>query len=33
VVKPAGDGANAAINISVVLNWFQELRDRFPSRQ
>ena len=33
VVRPVGDGASAAINISVVLNWFQELRDRAPSRQ
>ena len=32
VTRPAGDGANAAINISVVLNWFQELRERVPIR-
>ncbi len=32
VMKPAGDLANAAINISVVLNWFQELLARVPIR-
>jgi hypothetical protein len=28
----AGGGSVASVNISVVLNWFQELRERVPHR-
>ena len=32
MIKPTTEGSNGAINISVVLNWFEELRDRVPLR-
>ena len=32
MIKPATEGSNGAINISVVLNWFEELRERVPRR-
>jgi hypothetical protein len=32
VTKHATTGADGAINISVVLNWFEELRERVPLR-
>ena len=30
MTKPATASSNGAINISVVLNWFEELRERVP---
>jgi serine/threonine-protein kinase len=32
MIKPVTDGSSRAINISVVLNWFEELRERAPLR-
>ena len=32
MTKPATAGSDGAINISVVLNWFEELRERVPLR-
>ena len=32
MTKSATEGSNGAINISVVLNWFEELRERAPLR-
>ena len=30
MTKPAAEGAAGVINISVVLNWFEELREHVP---
>ena len=32
ITKPVTAGSGQAINISVVLNWFEELRERVPTR-
>jgi len=32
VTKPATASSNGAINISAILNWFEELRERVPHR-
>jgi hypothetical protein len=32
MIKPATEGSSGTINISVVLNWFEELRERVPRR-
>jgi len=32
MTKFVEEGSNGAINISVVLNWFEELRERAPLR-
>ena len=28
--RPAAEGADEPVNISVVLNWFEELRENVP---
>ena len=32
MIKPVTEDSNGTINISVVLNWFEELRERVPRR-
>ena len=32
IARPAAQGTNESVNISVVLNWFEELQKRIPIR-